>query len=42
MIILYNILDTRTNQVHSVAVIRESNAKWFVPVETDEQEGEEE
>ena len=37
-IVLYNVRDTRTGKVHSVAVVSEKNAKWFEPVE--EQEGE--
>ena len=38
MITLYNVLDTRTNQVHSIAIIKEQNAKWFVSVESEEVE----
>lgn len=37
MITLYNVLDTRTNQVHSIAIIKEKNVKWFVPVRTEEE-----
>ena len=29
---LYNVVDIRTNQFHSVAIVKERNAKWFVPV----------
>ena len=31
MVTLYNVIDTRTNQYHSVAVVKERNVKWFVP-----------
>lgn len=31
MVTLYNVIDTRTNQFHSVAVVKEKNAKWFIP-----------
>ena len=31
MIKLYDVVDTRTNQFHSIAIIKERNAKWFVP-----------
>lgn len=30
MIKLYNVIDKRTNQSHSVAIISEKNLKWFV------------
>lgn len=32
-IVLRNVIDTRTNQVHSVAIVREKNAKYFIPAE---------
>lgn len=31
MVTLYNVIDTRTNQFHSVAVVKEKNVKWFIP-----------
>ena len=31
MIILYNVIDTRTGQFHSVAIVKERNAKYFGP-----------
>lgn len=31
MVTLYNVIDTRTNQFHSVAVVKQRNAKYFVP-----------
>lgn len=30
---LYNVIDTRTGLHHSVAVVGERNAKWFVNAE---------
>lgn len=37
MVTLYNVIDTRTGQYHSIAIIKERNARWFVPfVEEDE------
>lgn len=30
MIKLYNVIDKRTNQLHSVAIISDKNLKWFV------------
>lgn len=33
MVTLYNVIDTRTNRFHSVAVVTERNAKYFVPAE---------
>lgn len=32
-ITLYNVIDIRTNKFHSVARIRERDAKWFVSAE---------
>ena len=34
---LYNVIDTRTNQFHSVAIVKERNARWFVPANEAEQ-----
>ena len=31
MVTLYNVIDTRTGQFHSVAIVKERNAKWFIP-----------
>ena len=36
MIKLYNVIDKRTNQFHSVAIISEKNLKWFEEVVVDE------
>lgn len=33
---LYNVIDTRTGKFHSVVVVRESNARFFVPAVRDE------
>jgi hypothetical protein len=30
---LHNVIDTRTNEFHSVAVVSERNLRYFVPVE---------
>ena len=35
MVKLYNVIDTRTGQFHSVAVVKERNVKWFEKVEED-------
>ena len=35
MIKLYNVIDIRTRQFHSVAIVKEKNVKWFVPAEQD-------
>lgn len=34
-ITLFNVIDTRTNQFHSVAIIKRKNARWFVPYEVE-------
>ena len=36
MIKLYNVIDKRTNQFHSVAIILDKNLKWFEEVVVDE------
>ena len=33
---LYNVIDTRTGQFHSVAVVSEKNLKYFVKAEAEE------
>ena len=33
MITLYNVIDTRTGNFHSIAVVKKRNAKWFIPAE---------
>ena len=38
---LYNVIDVRTNQFHSIAIVKERNAKWFVPVDEPEAEADE-
>ena len=30
MVILHHVIDTRTNQYHSIAIVKERNVKWFV------------
>ena len=34
---LYNVVDTRTDKYHSVAVVEERNAKYFVPYVEEEE-----
>ena len=29
---LYNVMDIRTNKVHSVVVVKKKDAKYFVPI----------
>lgn len=38
---LENVIDTRTGKLHSVAIVKEKNVKWFIPVneEEDAEEG---
>lgn len=36
MVTLFNVIDKRTNQFHSVAIISEKNLKWFEEVVVDE------
>lgn len=33
MVTLHNVIDTRTGQFHSVAVVKERNVKYFVEAE---------
>ena len=33
MVKLTNVIDIRTGQFHSVAIIKQRNVKWFVPAE---------
>lgn len=33
MVKLYNVIDTRTGNFHSVAVVKEKNVKYFVMAE---------
>ena len=37
---LYNVIDTRTGQFHSVAIVRQRDVKWFVPANESEEEAE--
>lgn len=37
MITLYNVIDTRTGNFHSIAVVKQRNAKWFIPAEAEEE-----
>lgn len=36
MVTLFNVIDKRTNQFHSVAIISEKNLKWFEEVVVDD------
>lgn len=38
MVTLYNVIDTRTNQYHSVAIVSQRKAKFFIPAEPEETE----
>ena len=40
MVTLHNVIDTRTGQFHSVAVVKERNVKYFVPAEDAEETAE--
>lgn len=40
MVTLRNVIDIRTNRFHSIAIVSDRNAKWFVPVNTEEVEEE--
>ena len=33
LITLYNVIDTRTNKYHSVAIVKQKYVKWFVSAE---------
>lgn len=35
---LYNVIDTRTNQFHSVVIVSQRKAKFFIPAEPEEAE----
>ena len=39
--VLYNVRDNRTNKIHSIAVVSEKHAKYFVPADKTEHEPEE-
>ena len=41
MVRLYNVIDIRTGQFHSVAVVSQRNVKWFIPAESPNEEDEE-
>ena len=36
MVTLYNVIDIRTGQFHSVAKVKPRNVKWFIPAEEEE------
>lgn len=36
MVTLYNVIDIRTDQFYSVAIIKKRNAKWFIKAEDNE------
>ena len=38
MVTLYNVIDIRTGQFHSVAIVKKRNAKWLRPAEEDNNE----
>lgn len=31
VVTLYNVIDTRTGNFHPVAIVKEKNARWFIP-----------
>lgn len=31
--VLHDVVDTRTEQYHSEAIVKEKNMKWFIPAE---------
>ena len=31
MVTLHNVIDTRTGNYYYVAIVKEKNAKWFIP-----------
>ena len=31
MVTLHNVIDTRTGNYYSVAIVKAKNAKWFIP-----------
>ena len=35
---LYNVMDIRTGKVHSVVIVKARDARFFVPVEEEENE----
>lgn len=35
-ITLHNVIDTRSGNYYSVVVVKERNAKWFIPAEEGE------
>lgn len=37
MVKLYDVIDTRTGLHHSVAIVREQDARWFVSAEEAEE-----
>lgn len=42
MVTLHNVIDTRTGQFHSVAVVKERNVKYFVKADDAEETAESE
>ena len=38
MVRLENVIDIRTNQFYSVAIVKERNVRWFVPANEEETE----
>ena len=38
MVRLYDVIDTRTGLHHSVAIVREQDARWFVSAEEEVEE----
>lgn len=38
MVTLYNVMDIRNGKIYSVVVVSERKAKYFVPIETGEEE----
>lgn len=42
MVRLENVIDIRTNQFYSVAIVKERNVRWFVSAEEESEEEENE
>ena len=37
MVTLRNVIDTRTGQFHSIAIVKERNVRWFIQQEVTEE-----
>lgn len=36
-ITLYNVIDVRTEKVHSIVIVKSRDARWFVPIENEQE-----